>query len=134
MCGWVTLNQQCVGGCSCRIVGIHFTHLAPVLCSAVSCWQLEIGSVEVFTPWKLANTRNQGFLFPQRACCKTLTSTPLMPTRFLFISWHNWFLLIHKFQLKYHLFREIFLSDLIPHPSHLLLYYQLLLQSTYTNL
>ena len=100
----------------------------------MSCWQLETGSVEVFTPWKLANMTNQGFLFPQRACCKTLTSTPQMPTRFLFISWHNWLPLIHKFQLKYHLFREIFLSDLIPHPSHLLLYYQLFLQSTHISL
>ena len=134
MCGWVTLNQQRVGGHSCRIVGTHFTHLSPVLCSAISCWQLEVGSVEVFTPWKLANTTNQGFFLPRRACCKTLTSTPLMPTLFLFIFWHKSLLLIPTFQLRYHLFRETFPSDLIPHPSHLLLYHQLFLQNTYISL
>lgn len=58
-----------------RPAGIHCTHLFPILRSAISCWQLEIGNVAIFTPWKLANTANQGFLSPQRADCKTFTST-----------------------------------------------------------
>lgn len=66
-----------------------------------------------------------GLSFPPESRCKTVTSVPLLPILFLFISWHDWLLPIHKFQLKYHLFREIFLLEIILHPSHFLLYHPL---------
>ena len=73
---WGNWEPVCAGGSLPRLARIHCMHLFPNLHSAISCWQLEVGNMAIFTPWKLANTTNQGCHFPQRAGGRHLPAHP----------------------------------------------------------